>query len=237
MMNDRETRERVSVAIVDYGMGNLFSVSRACAAAGMDAEITSDKRRVLAADAVIIPGVGAFGDAMSTLERLDLVSVLRDLARGGTPLIGICLGLQLLMSESEEFGSHRGLDIVSGSVRRLHSSRSGTQNLKVPQVGWNTISSPSTRPVGWNGTVLENIPDREFMYFVHSYYVQPESRDSIVAVTRYGDLEFCSAIQRNNLFACQFHPERSGPIGMHVYENIREFILKITGTEVSHVAE
>jgi glutamine amidotransferase len=236
MTTNTADSERLNVAIVDYEMGNLFSVSRACAAAGMDAAITSEKRDILAADAVIIPGVGAFGDAMTTLQRLDLVSVLRDLAQRGTPLAGICLGLQLLMTESEEFGRHRGLDIIPGTVRRLRSASSEGRNLKVPQVGWNRISPPASRAGGWNGTVLEDIPEGEFMYFVHSYFVEPESHDLVLSATRYGELEFCSSIQSENLFACQFHPERSGPVGMQIYDNIRKLIMS-KRTEASHVAK
>jgi len=207
------------VAIVDFHMGNLFSVRQACEAAGMAATITSDRREILTARAVILPGVGAFGDAMSTLRTLDLISVLHDVADSGKPLIGICLGLQLLMTESEEFGDHRGLDLIPGRVARL-SEGSAEAKIKVPQVGWNTISAEQP----WDSTLLRNVPDKTYMYFVHSYYVIPEDTNVITSVTTYGDNTFCSSISRRNVFACQFHPERSGPVGLRVYDAIRAAI-------------
>lgn len=221
-------RDRVSVAIVDYGMGNLYSVRRACEEAGMDGRITSSGSDVVSADAVILPGVGAFPDAMTTLRRLDLVSVLHDVASSGKPLIGICLGMQLLMSESEEFGSSRGLDILQGTVEWIPAAPDEQKTLKVPQVGWNTIHR--LRRAGnsdlWWGTPLQGFDDDTFMYFVHSLVVRPEDSAVVLSTTRYGSLEFCSALRKDNIFACQFHPERSGEIGRRVYRNIRSLLRK-----------
>lgn len=218
--------ERVSVAIVDYGMGNLYSVRRACEEAGMDGRITSSALDVASADAVILPGVGAFPDAMATLRRLDLVSVLHDVVSSRRPLIGICLGMQLLMSESEEFGTSRGLDIVPGTVEWIPAARGEGKRLKVPQVGWNTIWRPRAAGHGdaWSGTPLHGFDDDTFMYFVHSLVVRPEDSAVTLATTRYGTLEFCSALRKDKIFACQFHPERSGEIGMQMYRNMRSLV-------------
>jgi glutamine amidotransferase len=212
-----------SVAIVDYQLGNLFSVRNACERVGLTAAITSDKAQILAADAVILPGVGAFGNAMDTLRRLDLASVLKDFAQSEKPLIGICLGVQLLMTESHEFGNHKGLGIVSGPVERL------SVELKVPHIGWNRVRRSQSGKDPWNGSPLEGLADDEYMYFVHSYVVRPQDKNVVIATTRYGDDEFCSALKVGNVFACQFHPERSGRHGLSVYRNIARRIKKSEG--------
>ncbi len=208
----------IDVAIVDYNMGNLYSVKHACAHVGLNAEITSSRETIASARAVILPGVGAFGDAMATLRRLDLVSVLRDIAASGKPLIGICLGIQLLMTESYEFGHHQGLDIIAGQVVPFDRPREGERTFKVPQIGWNCVCrAPNAQ---WDGTMLSGIADGEHMYFVHSYIVQPEDSSVVLSMSRYGHIEFCSSVQRGNVFACQFHPERSGITGIWMYRNL-----------------
>ena len=208
----------LSVAIVDYGLGNLHSVQLACEHVGLAARITSDRREVLDADAVILPGVGAFGDAMGTLNRLDLVGVLRDVAASGKPLFGICLGLQLLMESSEEFGQHQGLGIIKGRVVPLGEPRENGRRLKVPQVGWNGVQKPAT--VDWSETPLRDIATNEMFYFVHSFVVVPEDEGVVCSTTAYGDVDFCSSVRYGNVFACQFHPERSGERGLTVYHNL-----------------
>ena len=221
------------VAIVDCGMGNLFSVKQACEQVGLSASITSLPYEVLGADAVILPGVGAFGDAMETLATLDLVSAIREISVSGKPLVGICLGMQLLMSGSHEFGWHDGLGIIDGEVVRLEESVDGVRNLKVPQVGWNrihTVHPHTVRDEGpsdttpWQGTPLERLPDGEFMYFVHSFYPRPVDASIVLSTTRYGSIEFCSSLRRGNVFACQFHPERSGLQGLCLYRNLAKSI-------------
>ena len=205
------------VAIVDYGMGNLFSVKHACEHVGLQAVITASPQDVRAAHAVILPGVGAFGDAMATLRRLGLVEALREVAQSGTPLMGICLGMQLLMTHSHEFGYHQGLGLVAGEVVRFDAPRQGATVLKVPHVGWNRIVRP---PGGsWASSGLEGLEDGAFMYFVHSFYARPADAGVVVARSRYGHIEFCSSLRDRNIFACQFHPERSGPDGLQVYRN------------------
>lgn len=201
------------VAIVDCGLGNLFSVKHACQHVGIEAIITSSFDTILSADGVILPGVGAFGDAMGELKKRDLIAPLLDFAAQKKPLIGICLGMQLLMSESEEFGHHRGLNLIEGSVVRFGQSKK-TPRYKVPQVGWNRIDGP------WSTPLLSAVPEGSYMYFVHSYYVQPCESEVIVSHTIYGDTKFCSSLQKGNIFASQFHPERSGKNGLKIYQNI-----------------
>jgi len=220
-------------AIVDYGLGNLYSVKHACAYVGLPAIITSSKQEILAADAVILPGVGAYGDAMSTLHRLDLVNVLRDIASSSTPLVGICLGVQLLMTESYEFGRHKGLGIIEGTVVRFSDPMNDSNGFKVPQIGWNHIYSPgphnASKQSCWNNTLLEGVANGEHMYFVHSYIVQPQDSSVVLSTSRYGNVEFCSSIQYHNVFACQFHPERSGVEGLKIYHNLARYFRDRSG--------
>lgn len=219
-------RSKYRVAIVDYGLGNLFSVQQAFAYIGITARITSSRQEILAADAVVLPGVGAFGDAMAALHRLDLVQPLRDLAASPTPLIGICLGMQMLMSESEEFGRHPGLGIIEGPVVRFQDPKGRDGRiLKVPQVGWNRLWRPrgTTAPF-WQDTPLCSTRDGEFMYFVHSYYAKPVDPAAVLAWSRYGDITFCSAVARGSTFGLQCHPERSGPAGLQVYREVANLI-------------
>jgi glutamine amidotransferase len=223
-----------TVAIVDYGMGNLFSVKHACEHTGLAAEITSSRQAVLDADAVILPGVGAFGDAMATLREFDLVSALQEVATAGKPLVGICLGMQLLMEESFEFGRHAGLGIIPGTVIRFENPGGAQRVLKVPQVCWNRLYRVAG-PDPWAGTLLQGLPDGVFMYFVHSFYVQPEHPEVAVATTRYGSIEFCSALSFGNIFACQCHPERSGPQGLQVYRHLAALLAGTSKLLKEHV--
>lgn len=207
------------VAIVDFGLGNLYSVRHACRKVGLDAEITSSRQAILNADAVILPGVGAYRDAMKNLHSLDLVSVLRDIAASSKPLLGICLGMQLLMSESFEFGHHQGLDIIKGSVIHFGQPHEEERILKVPQIGWNRVHK-SGQGADWRTSLLAGVPDHAYMYFVHSYIVQPEDQSMVLSTTQYGDVEFCSSLQKGTVFACQFHPERSSQWGVAIYQNL-----------------
>lgn len=236
---------RPRVAIVDLGVGNLFSVRQACTLAGMDATLVTTATQVRNADAVIVPGVGAFGDAMRMLHRLDLAAPLRDLAAEGRPLVGICLGMQLFMSESEEFGRHRGLNLLAGSVVHFGKPRGAGRELKVPHVGWNRIfpagqdsraTTSMDAPGEWSDGPLQGIRAGEYMYFVHSYYAKPEDQSTVDSVSRYGDVEFCASVRMRNIFACQFHPERSGERGVEIYRNIARHITDHLGSEGQIVA-
>lgn len=231
-----------TVAIVDYGLGNLFSVKHVCEHVGLTVRITCCKHEILGAAAVILPGVGAFGDAMDSLRRHDLVSPLRDIAQSETPLIGICLGLQLLMSESFEFGNHQGLGIVEGAVVRFCRPRTNLKELKVPQIGWNRIFPPgdqATISQGnlWAGTLLSETRLGEYMYFVHSFHAQVARPEIVQSLSRYGNIDFCSSIEHKNITAFQFHPERSGPAGISIYRNLAARIQSRGQTkEVRHAA-
>jgi imidazole glycerol-phosphate synthase subunit HisH len=220
------SKQALNAAIVDYGMGNLFSVKRACEYFGINAEITSSYKEIESSDAVILPGVGAFGDAMATLESLNLVGLLQDIAVSDKPLVGICLGIQLLMSESFEFGHHKGLGIIEGRVVRFDHPKEGPKELKVPQVGWNQINNiaSDSQQDPWTNTLLQGVSDGAFMYFVHSFIVQPKDPSVILSTSKYGSIEFCSSLGRGNIFACQFHPERSGNEGLIIYSNLAALI-------------
>jgi len=217
----------VSIAVVDCALGNLQSIRNAFAHVGVEAYVTSDPGRIETAHAVVLPGVGAFGDGMEALRQHDLVNVLRKVAESGTPLIGICLGMQLLFSESEEFGRHEGLGIIAGRVRRfspLVPSTDGSFGIgqKVPQVGWNRISIPShaTAEDFWADSPLEGIDPGTHMYFMHSFYATPEDPRVSLSTTRYAGIEFCSALRTGSVVAFQFHPERSGEQGLAIYRNL-----------------
>ena len=210
----------VKVAIVDFEMCNLFSVNQACEHVGLKAVITSDRNVILKADAIILPGVGAFGDAMSNLKRLDLIEPIKECVAKGTSLLGICLGMQLLFSESEEFGTHKGLDIVKGSVVRFPVGNNTGKRIRVPHVGWNQIRKALPTPVdSWAQTPLKNIKDGEYMYFVHSYFVKPAIPAVTLSLTDYEGIQFCSSIHYDRVFACQFHPEKSALEGIKIYKN------------------
>lgn len=209
-----------TVAVIDLGLGNLFSVMQACLRAGLRPAITSSPADVRAADIVILPGVGAFRDAMDTLHRTRLSTAVRETAAAGRPLIGICLGMQLFMSESSEFGRHEGLGLLEGDVVPLEARRSDGSRLKIPQVGWNAIDRG---PSPWVGTLLEGVMDGAQMYFVHSYCVRPADPQVVLSTTTYGDAVFCSAMRQGNVIGMQFHPERSGSVGLQIYRTLAQY--------------
>ncbi len=202
------------IAIIDYKLSNMFSVKNALDHLGVESVITSDKAIVAQSDAAIIPGVGSFGDAMKNLKDFGLIPVILNHVKNGKPFMGVCLGLQLLFSESEEFGTHRGLNLIPGRVRKFTPSK----DIKVPQIGWNRIQN-TTNPSLWKKTPLKNIRDNEFMYFVHSFYVYPDKKDVVLSETDYAGIIYCSAVSFQNIFATQFHPEKSGKEGIKIYKN------------------
>lgn len=209
----------MKVAIIDYEVGNLFSVRHACQAVGLDPVVTTDKRILLESSAAILPGVGAFGAAMENLRKLDLVAPILDFIASGRPFMGICLGMQLAFEESEEFGSHKGLGLVRGRVARFSNRGPGGATVKVPQIGWNRIHPPDRKSDSWTGTPLEGVAPGEYMYFVHSYFALPADPEDTATVTVYEGTRYCSAISRGNVFASQFHPEKSASEGLRIYAN------------------
>lgn len=215
-----------NVAIIDYGLGNLFSVKQACKTVGMNPTITRDTEEIESADGLILPGVGAFGRAMNALRDLDLVGVIKNAPDTGQPLIGICLGAQLLMDESYEFGHHDGLGLIPGKVRRLNDVIDIGSNT-VPHVGWERVRQDDHTDLLLNGVdLLENIKEEEYMYFVHSYCIETNN-PNVATVTQYGDGDFCSAVISDNVAGFQFHPERSGPEGLQIYQNIRRMLQEV----------
>lgn len=212
---------RKKVVVIDYKLGNLFSVNRALLNVGLDVTISSEKKDLMEADALVLPGVGAFRDAMDNLRKLDLLDILgQKIVVESTPLLGICLGLQLLFSSSEEFGNSKGLGFVDGAVKRFKNTDENGNKVRVPQIAWNTIEEKALRT--WQGTPLETVKSKADMYFVHSYYVEPANEDVVLSTTNYGNIKYCSSILQDNIFACQFHPEKSAKEGLKIYKNWSE---------------
>jgi imidazole glycerol-phosphate synthase subunit HisH len=203
------------VAIIDYQLGNLYSVKQACDVVGLDAYLTSQQEEILAADAIVLPGVGAFIEAMNNLKSLSLDSAIQNKVTQGTPIFGICLGLQLLFTQSEEFGAGNGLDLISGVIKRFPEEHEG-RKVRVPHIAWNTVYNDAR---GFGKTPLVDIAYAEFMYFIHSYYVHPSNASCVLTHTNYDGIEFCSSIIHQNIFATQFHPEKSGELGISIYKN------------------
>lgn len=212
--------KRHYAAIVDYGMGNIFSIKNACQYAGLDCVVTSEKEAIFRSAAVILPGVGAFGEAVKNLKKLDLMHLIKDIVGQGKLFLGICLGMQLLMSESEEFGIHKGLDIVKGRVVKFTSHK--IKKIKIPHIGWNKVffCKQNNAP----GSILNDINNGEFMYFIHSYFTEPSESGDIITTTDYSGIKYCSGLKKGNIYAFQFHPERSGLEGIKIYRNFKDII-------------
>lgn len=201
------------IAIIDYGAGNLRSVAKALAHLGHAAEVTSAADRILNARVIILPGVGAAGDTMASLQRLGLVEPIKQVIAEDRPFLGICLGLQVLLASSEEGGGCHCLNVIPGTVRLL------PPGLKVPQMGWNQVRQKIRHPI------FEGIPDGSNFYFVHSYYADPLNRSLVAGETEYGTA-FCSVLVKGNLVATQFHPEKSGDVGLRFLRNFLQFSLR-----------
>lgn len=205
------------VVIIDYHLGNLFSVNQALSNIGLNAVTSSTPEEIVTADALVLPGVGAFADAMDSLTSLNLIEPIQTFVQTGKPFMGICLGLQLLFTSSEEFGNYKGLDIIKGTVKKFDTHSLGTDEiLKVPQIGWNQIFPAD---IQWMNSPLSTVNPGEYLYFVHSFYVIPSEDNITLTQTSYGNYSYTSSILKNNIFACQFHPEKSGPLGLEIYKS------------------
>ena len=200
------------VAIVDYGVGNLFSLKSSFAAIGVDVVVTSDPAVLNAADGIILPGVGAFDDAAKKLRSSGLDEVIVELAKNGKPLLGICLGMQLLFEKSYEYGEHQGLGLIKGAVKPIKDVIN--RELKIPHIGWNSLIFKKETPL------FSYISDRDFVYFVHSYYAT-DCESSVIAISEYG-APLTAAVQNKNVFGCQFHPEKSGEVGLNILKAFAE---------------
>lgn len=196
------------IALIDYDAGNIRSVEKALAALGEETEVTRDAERILAADRVILPGVGSFGDAMGKLHSFQLVDVIKETIRSKTPFLGICLGLQLLFERSEESPGVEGLGILKGEILRIPEK----DGLKIPHIGWNSLTFPNP------GRLFEGIEKNPYVYFVHSYYLKAAEPAIVTAETEYGTLIHAS-VEKDNVFACQFHPEKSSSVGLSILKN------------------
>jgi glutamine amidotransferase len=200
------------IAIIDYGMGNLRSVQKGFERVGYDAHVTRDAGEINTADGVVLPGVGAFSACMENLAKFELIEPIRRTVQNRRPFLGICLGFQLLFSESEEFGTQKGFDLFPGRVIGFRPN----EDLKVPHMGWNSIQKKKDSPF------LEGISTGNYVYFVHSFYVVPQDSSIIATTTEYGG-GFASSIATEHLFACQFHPEKSQELGLRILSNFGRF--------------
>lgn len=196
------------IAIIDYDAGNIKSVEKAMLLLGQDVEITRDRDKILGADKVILPGVGAFGDAMSKLHQYGLVDVIREVTEKGTPFLGICLGLQLLFERSDEAPGVEGLGILKGEILKIPEK----EGLKIPHMGWNSLGFPR------KGRLFAGIKENSYVYFVHSYYLKAEEEEIVTAVTEYST-QIHASVEQGNVFACQFHPEKSSDVGIQILRN------------------
>ncbi|MDH5524791.1 MAG: imidazole glycerol phosphate synthase subunit HisH [Desulfobulbaceae bacterium] len=210
----------LEVIVIDYGVGNLLSVQRGLEYCGAKVTLTADPEKILAAKRVVLPGVGAFSNAMQALESLGLVAVLRELAHRGTFLLGICLGMQLLLDESEEFGNTVGLGLVPGRVVPVPSRTVSGEMQKIPHIGWSALQ-PTASPGRWSGTLLQDICPEESTYFVHSFMAVPVYSMHCIAYCEYGGHIIPAVIRKNHITGCQFHPEKSGEVGLKV---LRSFL-------------
>ena len=210
-------KETTMIAIIDYGMGNLRSVQKGFERVGCDAVVTSDPKVIMDAAKVVLPGVGAFADCMRNLASMGLTDTVYKAIESGRPFMGICLGLQLLFEEGEEFGIHKGLGVLKGRVVRFpHEVENNAESIyKIPHMGWNRIKKQQDTPH------LAGIEDGSYFYFVHSYYVLPADASVAATTTDYG-IEFVSSVRKDNIFATQFHPEKSQELGLRILKNFGE---------------
>lgn len=195
-------------AIIDYDAGNIRSVEKALQSLGEEVVVTRDKETILKADRVILPGVGAFGDAMNKIRNYGLEEVIHEVVENRTPFLGICLGLQLMFERSEESVGVEGLGLLKGEVVRIPD----TPGLKVPHIGWNSLAYPN------KGRLFEGIPENSYVYFVHSYYLQAQDKGIVTAEAEYG-VNIHASVEKDNIFACQFHPEKSSEVGLTILKN------------------
>jgi len=202
------------IAVIDYGMSNMFSIENALNMLGLECVVTSDHERIISADGAILPGVGAFPEAMKRIDQFGLGEAIRKFISSGKPFMGICLGFQLLFEESDEMGSTRGLGIVKGRVENFALSG----GVRIPHVGWNSVKKNKLLDEQHAEGPLKNIDGGEYFYFVHSCYVRPANEMDISTTTEYGGFEFCSSVWKENIFGCQFHPEKSGDEGIRILD-------------------
>jgi glutamine amidotransferase len=204
----------MKIVIIDYDIGNVRSMINAFKKIGINPILSNNEEEILSADGVILPGVGAFAHGMENLKKYNLIEIVKKYTNTNKPFLGICLGMQMLLEESEEFGKTKGLGLISGKVIKLPTQNSSYE--KLPHVSWNEIREKNIK---WDNTILDKVEHYSDMYFVHSFIANPENEYEILSVTKYSDYEFCSAIKKDNIYGCQFHPEKSGEIGLNIIKN------------------
>jgi len=204
----------MKIGVIDYDIGNVRSTLSAFENQGADVFLTRDREKILASDGLVLPGVGAFQHGMASLRKYNLVKDIKDYIETGKPFIGICLGMQMLFDNSEEFGLSSGLGLISGSVIKLPTKE--VKNEKLPHVSWNELNIVKSK---WDGTILDGINEGSDMYFVHSFIADPEDRSNILSMTEYSGYKFCSSVHKNNIYVCQYHTEKSGKVGLNVIKN------------------
>tara|TARA_B100000315_G_scaffold233911_1_gene247479 strand:- start:3188 stop:3859 length:672 start_codon:yes stop_codon:yes gene_type:complete len=218
------TKQNNKITVIDYGMGNLFNVIRAFEAIGCDVRATNNINEIQKAERLLLPGVGAFEDGIKDLRDNNLDNAIIEFVSTGRPLLGICLGMQLLMTVSEENGYHEGLNLIRGRVIRFEEPTKLSNGYKIPQIGWNNLRRPkkskdlSLKDI-WDNTILNGFSNDPYVYFLHSYFVTPKDEKIILSETNYGQDIFCSIFQQNQIVGCQFHPERSGESGLSILRN------------------
>jgi glutamine amidotransferase len=210
------------VTVVDHGLCNLFNLSCALEEVGVKVVVARDARAVAKAQSLILPGVGAFEPAMDTLCKMDLIKPIQEYAASGKPLLGICLGMQLLMDESQENGQHKGLGLIRGGATRFELLEAGPGTDKVPQISWNTLQRNAALPHGWNDPLLNGIPEGVAVYFVHSYYVATADVEDTLAYSTYAGTRYSAIVHRKNVWGAQFHPERSARFGLKLLSNFAQ---------------
>lgn len=203
------------IAVIDYGVGNIKSICRAFERYDVEICLTNEQEAIVSSDGVVLPGVGAFAHGMGKLKEYGLDDTLRECSVRGGPILGICLGMQMFFDTSTEFGVTEGLGLIPGEVLKIEPG--DPIYMKLPHVSWNGIHQDD--PASWDGTILDGLDDSEDVYFVHSYYVKPENRDHVLSKTFYSNFEYCSTVKSGNIFGCQYHPEKSGQVGLKIINN------------------
>lgn len=208
------------ITILDYGIGNILSVSRAFEHCGAEVSLTDSPMDVIKAEMLVLPGVGAFADGMNGLAAKSLIDPIKEFVKKDRPFMGICLGMQMMLDESEEFGLHYGLGLIHGRVKKIESTSSDSLKHKIPHIGWNRLVLPENRDKKWwDNTILSRIPEDSATYFVHSFTAVPDKAENRLADAYYGGRLISAVIREGNIYGCQFHPEKSGKIGLKIIEN------------------
>ncbi len=217
-MNVSATKKKIT--LLDYGVGNLYSVTRAFQHLGAQVILSHDPDEIFSSEALVLPGVGAFAVGMAGLEKYGLVEVIRAYARTGRPLLGICLGMQMLFTKSFEFGEHSGLDLIEGDIVPITSLSKNPEHLKVPHIGWSSLKT--SRPSAWDASILKSVERGESCYFVHSFGAVPRNPEHRLADAEYEDCTISAVVAKENIYGCQFHPEKSGATGLKIIEGFLE---------------